>query len=132
MSSVAPTRADFDKLLSKLDHGTIVALLSCGIAYQQGDEYMSLTSASAMMSFFKWILNAVLQLQVCIEHDGITRDDARRFIALFDRYLTPTFKASTVRTSTVGQEIRRTLNHMALIFCVFLIKIDFLYVIDSL
>ena len=113
MSSVAPTRADFNKLLSKLDPQAIVALLSCGIAYQQGDEYTSLTSASAMVSFFKWILNAVLQLQVCREHEGITCDDAMQFIALFDGYLTPTFKASTVRTSTVGQEIRRTLNHMA-------------------
>jgi hypothetical protein len=113
MSSVAPCRADFDKLLSKLDKEAIRTLLSCAIKYQPCDEFTSLTSASAMVALFHWILNAVLQLQVCYDHEGITRDDARRFIALFDGYLTPTFKASTVRTSTVGEEIRRTLNHMA-------------------
>ena len=113
MSSVAPTRAYFDKLLSKLDQEAIVVLLTCGIVYLPGDEFTSLTSASAMVALFHWILGAVLQLQVCDKHDGITRDDARQFIALFDGYLTPTYEASTVRTSTVGEEFLRVLNHMA-------------------
>jgi hypothetical protein len=113
MSSVAPTRKDFDKLLSKLNPQAITLLLSCRIEYYPGDEFTSLTPASMMVALFHWILNTVLQLQVCCEHDGITREDAKRFIALFTGRLTPTFEASIVSTNIVGQEIHRLLNHMA-------------------
>lgn len=113
MSSVAPTRADFDKLLLKLDNDAITVLLSCQTEYCPGDEFISLTSSSVMLALFRWILNAVLQLQVCHEYDGITRNDARQFIVLFTGRLTPTYEVATVSTYTIGQEILRILNHMA-------------------
>jgi hypothetical protein len=109
MLSMAQT---LQRFLAMLTPETIQMLLTVPILYSQKMGTNS-KHVEDVVTFFKGILNAVLQLQVCVEHNGITRDDAKQFVALFNGHLTPTFDASIVRTITVGEEIRRILNHMA-------------------
>jgi hypothetical protein len=108
---MAPTLQQFKHLLANLTPETILELLTMSIPYSQKMGTNS-KEVDDFVAVFIDILNAVLQLQVCPVCEGITRNDARQFVALFNGHLTPTFDASTVRTNTVGEEILRILNHM--------------------
>jgi hypothetical protein len=116
MSSLCPSSQEFANLLASLlanlTPDMIRTLFSIQTPYYN-DIQMTEIDSMRFLDMFKRILDTVLQLEVCFEHNGITRDDARNFIALFDGMLTPTFEAATVRSDTVGQEIHRILNHMA-------------------
>jgi hypothetical protein len=112
MSSPCPSSHEFANLLAKLTPVMIQTLFSIQTPYYD-DIQMNEIDSMRFLDMFKRILDTVLQLEVCFEHNGITRVDARNFIALFDGMLTPTFEAATVRSETVGQETLRILNHMA-------------------
>jgi hypothetical protein len=113
MSSVPPSLGQFIDNLTNLTPEQLRELLNLNIPYCTGFQENP-ENVQVFLNPFKEILDAMLQLQVCDEHNGITRDNAQQFIALFDGLLTPTVEAATVRSETVGQEIRRILNHMAL------------------
>lgn len=112
MSFVTLTHHQFQSLLATLNPDMIRVLLTMQTPYSQ-DQDLNSKEVADFLAIFTSILNAVLQLEVCFVHEGITRDNARQFIAHFDRWLTPTYDAAIVRTNTVGDEIRRILNHMA-------------------
>ena len=110
---MALTPQQFQDLLANLTPQMIQELLTMRTPYSQeiGTNPKEVVDS---LDKFKLILFVVLQLQVCFDYEGITRYDAIQFIAFFNKYLTPTYEAATIRTNTVGQEISRILNHMAL------------------
>ena len=113
MLSLTNTRKGFNLLTEQVRSADMRnRLLSLSTVYKQGDEYMNANSMS-MIWVFRHVCDVIIQLGTCHEHEGVTRDDARQFIALFDGLLTPIFEAAMVPSKTVGQEIRRLLNHMA-------------------
>ena len=113
MLSLANTRKGFNLLTEQVCSADMRnSLLSLPTVYEQGDEYMH-TDSMRMIWVFRHARDVIIQLGTCHEHEGVTRDDARQFIALFDGLLTPTFEAAMVPSKTVGQEIHRLLNHMA-------------------
>ncbi len=111
MASLPMTSQQFQRLLATLSPQMIHELLTMQTPYSQ-DLDLNSKDVADFLAIFTSILNAVLQLEGSYEHEGITRDHARQFIAHFDGWLTPSYEAATVRTNTVGQEIRRILNHV--------------------
>ncbi len=120
MSSVAPTRSEFAKLLEYVKSSdNIMSLFSNKVLYIHTSAYPSfipcdeyLLQGGVHVPTLHKMLNVVQQLAMRYDFEGFSRVDAVNFIALFK--LNPTLELCTVKTTTFGEEALRILNCMAL------------------
>jgi hypothetical protein len=112
MSSIGLTHQQFQSLLATLSPQIIQDLVTLQTPYSEED-YLNSKEVKGFLDIFTSILDTVLHLEKSYEHEGITRDNVKQFIAHFNEWLTPSYESASVRTCTVGDEIRRILNHMA-------------------
>ena len=121
MSTIAPTREQFDKLLKDfIDPAQQKRMFSCGVPYDMkraitsfipNEEYLAQGHLHAPA--LHKLLNVVQMLAVRHVFEGFTRQEVAEFISLFKGYLKPSFESVTVHTMTFGEEALRLLNHMA-------------------
>jgi hypothetical protein len=122
MSSVAPSRADFDALLKYVKNPkNRVALLSNTEKYDAKAAYWScipiehyLQKGDGHALTLHKLLHVVLQLALCRDFNEITRQEVVNFIAQFNTVLKPepTFDSLIVSTYTFGEEALRILKQM--------------------
>ena len=121
MSSIAPTREEFDTLLQHVkDPVQQEKMFLCDTPYDRKSAYLSFVPNEAyfaqehlMHLTLHKMLNVVQQLAVRPEFEGFKRQEVIDFISLFKGYLNPSFESATVHTMTFGEEARRLLNQMA-------------------
>lgn len=121
MSSIAPTREEFDALLQHVRNSdNIKEMLECVQPYDNKSAFSSfipndkyLQTVHTQASALHKLLNVVQKLAVRQEFEGFTRQEVAEFISLFKEYLEPSFESVTVHTRTFGEEALRLLNHMA-------------------
>lgn len=121
MSSIAPTRGEFEALLQHLRNpDNKREMLSCPIPYSMtgayssfipNEEYLNKGHPSALA--LHKLLNVVQKLAVRRDFEGISRHDVAEFVALFKDILQPSFESATAQTKTFGEEALRLLNHMS-------------------